>query len=151
MALNKASKVVRTQEGVRSSQSEDSDLESLESELKQMANKILEYRSTLSDQLKSTLLYVLDAQRPLLPHPSYHASTPQGALDQNIYASEGSLAPKDPETAKKVKLLNEKITHNCSTMPVVLKRMKDCIARIEKLDSYNAGVIHPAFKRKKTG
>ncbi|QHO39544.1 hypothetical protein HN51_005742 [Arachis hypogaea] len=151
MAPNKTSEVVDTHEATWSSQTDDLELESLESELKQMAHKILEHRSTLPDQLKSTLLSILDAHRPLFPHPSHHASTPPGALDHNIYQSEGSPAPEDPETAKKVKLLNEKITQNCSTMPVILKRMKDCIARIEKLDSYNAAVIHPAFKAKKTG
>lgn len=74
-----------------------------------------------------------------------------GASEQNISREESSSAPEDPETAKKLKLLNEKITSNCSAMPIVLKRMKDCIAKIDKLESYNAAAIHPAFKRKKTG
>lgn len=45
----------------------DSELEKLESDLKGMAHKILEYRETLPDQIKSTLVSVLDAHRPLLP------------------------------------------------------------------------------------
>ncbi|KAJ1426875.1 hypothetical protein SESBI_10131 [Sesbania bispinosa] len=110
-----------------------------------MTQKILEYRATLPDQLKATLLSVLDAQRPSLPHLN------TGASEQNISRGESSSAPEDPETAKKLKLLNEKISSNCSAMPIVLKRMKDCITKIEKLDSYNVAVIHPAFKRKKTG
>jgi len=64
---------------------------------------------------------------------------------------ETSSAPEDPETAKELKLLKEKISSNCSAMPIVLKRMKDCITRIEKFDSYKDAMIHPAFKRKKTG
>ncbi|RYR15231.1 hypothetical protein Ahy_B04g071955 [Arachis hypogaea] len=76
MAPNKTSEVVDTHEATWSSQTDDLELESLESELKQMAHKILEHRSTLPDQLKSTLLSILDAHRPLYPHPSHHASTP---------------------------------------------------------------------------
>ncbi|XP_061371584.1 uncharacterized protein LOC133314155 [Gastrolobium bilobum] len=139
-----APELVETREAVRSSECEDSELEKLESDLKPMAHKILDYRSTLPDQLKTTLLSVLDAQRPFLPQLN-------STQEQNISGEESSSAPEDPETAKKLKLLNEKISSNCSAMPIVLKRMKDCIAKIEKLDSYNAAIIHPAFKRKKTG
>ncbi|KAG4922408.1 hypothetical protein JHK82_051378 [Glycine max] len=121
---------------------EDSELERLESDLKQMAHRILDYRTKLPDQLNATLRSILDAQRPFLS---------PGTSEQNISREESSSAPEDPETAKKLKLLNEKISSNCSAMPIVLKRMKDCIARIEKFDSYNDSMIHPAFKRKKTG
>ncbi|CAJ1817829.1 unnamed protein product [Sphenostylis stenocarpa] len=119
-----------------------SEVEKLESDLKQMAQKILEYRTTLPDQLSSALRSILDAHRPYLP---------SGASEQNMSREETSSASEDPETAKKLKLLNEKISSNCSVMPIVLKRMKDCIARIEKFDSCNDAMIHPAFKRKKTG
>ncbi|KAK7295041.1 hypothetical protein RJT34_17944 [Clitoria ternatea] len=121
---------------------EDSEVEKLESDLKLMAHKILEYRSTLPDQLNATLRSILDAHRPFLP---------PGASEQNISREETSSAPEDPETAEKIKLLKEKVSSNCAAMPVVLERMKDCISRIEKLDSYNAAIIHPVFKRKKTG
>ncbi|KAJ1408578.1 hypothetical protein SESBI_23357 [Sesbania bispinosa] len=137
-----APEMVETHEAVRSPECEDSDSE-LESDLKEMAQKILEYRATLPDQLKATLLSVLDAQRPSLPQLN------TGASEQNISRGESLSAPEDPETAKKLKLLNEKISSNCSAMPIVLKRMKDCIAKIEKLDSYNAAIIHPAFKRRR--
>lgn len=43
--------------------SED-DLEELESDVKKMAEKILEYRSTIPDQLKATLASVLSSQAP---------------------------------------------------------------------------------------
>ncbi|XP_027352724.1 uncharacterized protein LOC113863366 [Abrus precatorius] len=127
---------------VESHEAEDSEIERLESDLKQMAHKILDYRATLPDQLNATLRSVLDAHRPFLP---------PAALEPNVSREECSSTQEDPETAEKLKLLNEKISSNCSAMPIVLKRMKDCIARIEKLDSYNAAIIHPAFKRKKTG
>lgn len=64
-----APEISKTHETVRSSECEDSDseLEQLECDLKEMAHKILEYRATLPEQFKSTLLSVLDAQRPFLP------------------------------------------------------------------------------------
>ncbi|QCE12269.1 hypothetical protein DEO72_LG10g3511 [Vigna unguiculata] len=132
-----ASEVVETHEAEK-----NSEVVKLESDLKQMAQKILEYRTTLPDQLSSTLHSILDAHRPYFP---------LGASEQNMSREETSSAPEDPETAKKLKLLNEKISSNCSAMPIVLKRMKDCITRIEKFDSYKDATIHPAFKRKKTG
>ncbi|KAK7340227.1 hypothetical protein VNO77_20925 [Canavalia gladiata] len=125
---------------VQTNETEDSELERLESDVKQMAHKILEYRATLPDQLNTTLRSILDAHRPFIPP----------ALEQNVSREESS-STQDPETAEKLKMLNEKISNNCSAMPIVLKRMKDCIARIEKLDSYNAAIIHPAFNRKNTG
>jgi len=65
-----APEISKTHEAFRSSEDEDSDseeLERLESDLKELSHKILEFRSTLPDQLKSTLLSVLQSQRPFLP------------------------------------------------------------------------------------
>ncbi|XP_059457625.1 uncharacterized protein LOC132187352 isoform X2 [Corylus avellana] len=65
-------------------------------------------------------------------------------------SSEGApQAEEDQEMAKKIQLLKDKMSSNASVMPNVLKRMKECISKIDKLDSNN-GIIHPAFKRKKT-
>lgn len=58
-------------------------------------------------------------------------------------------AEEDKEYAEKIQLLKQKLSSNASVMPRVLKRMKDCISRIDKLDSCS-GVIHPAFKRKRS-
>lgn len=141
-----APEISKTHEAFRSSEDSDSEeLERLESDLKEMSHKILEFRSTLPDQLKSTLLSVLESQRPFLRQFN------SGASDQNISREGSSSTAEDPESAEKVKLLKEKISSNCAAMPIVLKRMKDCIAKIEKLDSYNAANIHQGFKRKKTG
>ncbi|KAI9399857.1 hypothetical protein POPTR_002G159100v4 [Populus trichocarpa] len=46
---------------------EAEELEQLETQVKQMAKKILEYRVTLPDQLKTTLALLLSSQRPILP------------------------------------------------------------------------------------
>lgn len=45
---------------------EEEEVQKLEEEVKEMAQKILDYRTTLPDQLKSTLLSVLAAQRPVI-------------------------------------------------------------------------------------
>ncbi|KAI4355060.1 hypothetical protein L6164_003873 [Bauhinia variegata] len=124
------------------------ELEALESDVKQMAQKILKDRETLPDQLKTTLASVLAAQRPLVLEVSDPVPNPD-VTEQDVLSEEKLSTPEDPETAKKVQLLKGKISSNAEAMPLVLKRMKDCIARIEKLDSYNM-IIHPAFKRKRT-
>ncbi|XP_054783835.1 uncharacterized protein LOC129290836 [Prosopis cineraria] len=126
--------------------------EKLEFDVEQMAQEIMERRSTLPEQLKSTLASVLASQRPLVPEFSdigQPEAPKSGASEQDILMRQKLSDVENPETAKKVQLLKQKISSNACVMPVVLKRMKECIARIEKLDSYNV-IIHPAFKRKKT-
>ncbi|KAM7261148.1 hypothetical protein ACFE04_026623 [Oxalis oulophora] len=120
----------------------EEDLEMVESEVKQMAVKILEYRDTLPDQLKTSFTSLLSSQRPLTyPHQDSGepAETSRGA----------AITDKEQKTNEKISLLKAKISSNISAMPVVLKRMKECISRIDKLDSYD-GIIHPAFKKKRT-
>ena len=58
---------------------ESQEVEKLESELKEMSEKILHYRATLPDKLKDTFVSLLTAQRPILPE----ASEPGTSGDQN--------------------------------------------------------------------
>ncbi|KAJ7951136.1 Eukaryotic translation initiation factor 3 subunit C like [Quillaja saponaria] len=157
MALNKTLENLPTHEGIRSSEcgigeSCPDELEVLESEVKQMAEKILEYRESLPDQLKNTFASVLAAHRPLIPdasEPGTSGVRNSDAVEQATSSKVKPAAQEDPEIARKIQLLKDKISSNVSAVPIVLKRMKDCIAKIDKLDSYN-GIIHPAFKRKRT-
>lgn len=48
--------------------------------------------------------------------------------------------------AEKIQLLNRKISSNALLLPIVLKRMKEYMTRIDSLAS-PIGIIHPAFKR----
>lgn len=65
MAVNKT---LGTREDVRTSEEEEEEeLEKLEADVKEMAQKILEYRAALPDQLRTTLASALSAQRPVLP------------------------------------------------------------------------------------
>ncbi|XP_039042579.1 uncharacterized protein LOC120181550 isoform X2 [Hibiscus syriacus] len=118
----------------------EADLEELEADVKKMAEEILEYRSTIPDQLKDTLASVFSSQRPNFPDVG---SEP---------GSSGELNPEETEleqrTKEKIQLLKEKISSNISAMRAILNRMKKCISRMEVLSSGN-GVIHPAFKKRR--
>lgn len=111
----------------------------LEKDVKEMAQKIMKYRASLPDQLLNTLDSTLASQRPVFPDDM--APTPSVAQ----IAEEG---PSDGEMAKKIQLLKQKYSDNASAIPAVLKRMKDCVTKIDNLDSCN-GITHPAFKRMK--
>ncbi|KAB1207469.1 hypothetical protein CJ030_MR7G012487 [Morella rubra] len=138
MALNKN---LRTTEDARNSGSGSEDarnsgsgsedeelekLEKLESNVKEMAHKILEYRSTLPDQLRTTLASVLTAQRPVLP--DWLEPGLSGDAEGQVKSSEGvQQAVEDQEIAEKVQLLKDKISSNISAVPTVLKRMREFV------------------------
>uniref|UniRef100_A0A7N1A8A3 Uncharacterized protein n=1 Tax=Kalanchoe fedtschenkoi TaxID=63787 RepID=A0A7N1A8A3_KALFE len=119
------------------------DVEELESEVNEMARKIMEYRSSLPELLKAGFASLLEARIPVvaLPDKETGASDKDGAL-RNLEAE------IDQETSEKIRLLKQKISSNAAAMPVVLKRMNECIARIEKLDSCKF-TVNPVFKRKR--
>ncbi|GAB4861779.1 hypothetical protein Ancab_037034 [Ancistrocladus abbreviatus] len=131
---------------------QEESLEKLEEEVKEMAEKLAHYRSTFPDQLKSTLASILAAERPELPvlgdgcEPGPSGNPDPGSRDDS---SIGVSASKDHETAEKICLLKDKMSNNATAIPVILKRMNECISRIDKLNSSNE-IIHPAFKRKKS-
>ncbi|XP_011093143.1 uncharacterized protein LOC105173171 [Sesamum indicum] len=139
---------------------EEEEVLKLEEEIEQMAQKALEYRTTLPDQLISTLSSLLAFQRPVLPTylidevaepetrtppaPDSEAGVSQGAAREDM----GLSATDGPEEAEKIQLLKQKISSNASALPVILNRMKQYMARIDKFES-SSGIIHPAFKRKR--
>ncbi|XP_050237733.1 uncharacterized protein LOC126687279 [Mercurialis annua] len=133
---------------------EDKELENLELEAEEMVKKIIEYRASLPDQLKTTFSSILSAQRPVLAHiDSGSDPGPAGeSYDSDLRGqnkSSNSALPTEGEEkiADKVRLLKDKISSNISAMPIVLKRMRESVSKIDNLDSDN-GIIHPAFKRK---
>lgn len=64
-------------------------------------------------------------------------------------STEVEASNDEQQNSDKVQLLRDKISSNITAMPKVIKRMNDCISRIEKLVSSEV-TIHPAFKRTKT-
>lgn len=62
---------------------ENYEVKNLEAEVNQMAEKILQYRSTLPDQLKTTLASILAAQRPVVLTRFDDGSEPCPSSDPN--------------------------------------------------------------------
>ncbi|KAG8477423.1 hypothetical protein CXB51_030377 [Gossypium anomalum] len=123
----------------------EEDLEELESDVKKMAEKILEYRSAIPDQLKTTLASVLSSQAP-----DFSGIDEAGSSGERNPDSEDRELDTEKRMKEKIQLLKEKISSNISAMPVLVNRMKECISRIEELDSGDS-VIHPAFKKRISG
>ncbi|KAL0379526.1 UNVERIFIED_CONTAM: hypothetical protein Sangu_0016900 [Sesamum angustifolium] len=146
----------------------------LEAEVQQMAEKLLEYRATLPDQLHSTLSSLLASQRPF-HWPVYPLKSPDpkpgrlpgrmpklelpkvysllvGLLLLNLHvllkAFLAFVGLERTVEVEKIQLLKQKMSDNALTLPVVLKRMEVYMGKIEELASSD-GVIHPAFKRKR--
>lgn len=69
------------------------------------------------------------------------------------YANAGHIASDEDalgdQTFQKITLLRDKISRNVAALPIVLKRLRECMSNIDKLDSQNT-FIHPAIKRKRT-
>ncbi|KAI7737811.1 hypothetical protein M8C21_005499 [Ambrosia artemisiifolia] len=120
------------------------ELQKLEEDVKLMAQKIADCRQTLPDQLKDTLSSILSAQRPLNLTSLDDGSDP-GPSDVRTH-----LHSEDVEHTEKVQMIKQKIANNASAMPLLVKRMKDCISRVDQLDSFKQDMIHPAFTRKRS-
>ncbi|KAF3441344.1 hypothetical protein FNV43_RR15258 [Rhamnella rubrinervis] len=153
MTSNESQQGLETQIEIRGSEIEfqeadPEELEKLEMEVKEMAQKILQYRATLPDQLKDTLASVLAAHRPVFPEGSEPGTSGDPKPGQVPYDNGTFLEDGDHATSEKIQLLKAKLSDNASAMPIVLKRMQECISQIDKLDSKNR-IIHPAFKGKR--
>ncbi|KAL6323145.1 hypothetical protein AAG906_027419 [Vitis piasezkii] len=142
--------------------SDAEELEELEADVKEMAQKVRHYRTTLPDQLKATFTSILSSQRPpFLEFVSGSEPEASGEPKPGQFRGFGSppfsfslfsfpwgggedyggrtkrvlLAQGDHETSRKYDFL--------------LKRLNECMSMVDKLDSYN-GIMHPAFKRRRT-
>ncbi|KAF3627420.1 putative protein, chloroplastic-like [Capsicum annuum] len=130
----------------------EEEIQKLEQQVNQMADKILDYRYTIPGQLKTTLDSILAAQRPVYDTRQGPESQPGCSNYPSTSDVEGcgaSLAGEVQKEAEKAQLLKQKITSNASALPIVLNRMKEGMARIDKLQS-SKKVIHSAFKRGRT-
>ncbi|XP_010544384.1 PREDICTED: uncharacterized protein LOC104817023 isoform X1 [Tarenaya hassleriana] len=123
----------------------EEDLEKLESEVLQMAQKISDYRKTLPDQLRNTLSSVLSSQQPIFPN--VESASDLGPSRLTIPELEDPA--EEQRCSEKLIELKERISRNIATIPTVIERMRVCIDRIDKLDSVD-GAIHPAFRRRRT-
>ncbi|KAK4746478.1 hypothetical protein SAY87_012790 [Trapa incisa] len=133
----------------------EEDLEQLELEVKNMAEKILHYRSTLPEKLKNAFALVASAHRPEFPQidsgsePSASVAPHRGLCRDSDLVANSSVSKRDIDTAKKIGLLKEKTMKNIAALPIILNRMKECISTIDNLDSHPSS-IHPAFRKGRT-
>ncbi|XP_010907897.2 uncharacterized protein [Elaeis guineensis] len=123
-----------------------------------MARRILNFRRTIPEGLVEAFSSRLVAQRPLLPPQLGASSSPSQALvgadsGADVRAeselNEGTcLAEADRAMLEKFHIFKAKTASNVAAMPIILKRLNECIARIDKLDQYNVN-IHSVFRRKR--
>ncbi|XP_072989357.1 uncharacterized protein [Typha latifolia] len=133
----------------------------LEREVSEMGRRILEYRRTIPDRLLEGLSASLVSQRPHLPPQVVGVSSlldrsaqagVSGDLVAEAWEQSGqndgaSLAEPDQRMLEKLDTFRAKTASNIAAMPIILKRMNECIAKIEKLEQCNIK-IHPVFTRK---
>ncbi|ONK71854.1 uncharacterized protein A4U43_C04F13070 [Asparagus officinalis] len=143
---------------------DERDLEELEREVKEMAEKILECRRTMPGRIFEALSSHLVAQRPLIPDLGFTSSSssisgrdteagtsrgPSRELRENDELIQGaSLVEADAGMLEKLQTFRDKTASNVAQLPVILKRMNECIARLDRIDKYDVN-LHSAFKRKR--
>ncbi|KAK4769795.1 hypothetical protein SAY87_030327 [Trapa incisa] len=133
----------------------EEDLEQLELEVQNMAEKILHYRSTLSEQLKNAFAVLASAHRPEFPQvdsgsePRPSGAPRQGPSRDSELVSNSPVSESYIDTAKKIELLKEKTMKNIAALHGLLKRLKGCVSAIDNLDSHPS-IIHPAFRKDRT-
>ncbi|KAL9285225.1 hypothetical protein AtEden1_Chr4g0272121 [Arabidopsis thaliana] len=126
---------------------DEGDLEKLESDVKQMAKKISEYRQTLPDHLRNTLDSALSSHIPVFPNID-SGSDPLPSLCLTIAEAQVPGVLEEQDSEEKWIQLKERMSRNAANIPKVVKRMRECIESIDKLDSLEV-TIHPAFKRQR--
>ncbi|CAH8273630.1 unnamed protein product [Arabidopsis lyrata] len=128
---------------------DEGDLEKLESDVKQMAKKISEYRQTLPDHLRNTLDSALSSHIPVFPNiDSGSDPLPSPCLTIAEAQVPVVLGTEEQDSGEKWIQLKERMSRNAANIPKVVKRMRECIESIDKLDSLDI-TIHPAFRRRR--
>ncbi|KAI4372349.1 hypothetical protein MLD38_010591 [Melastoma candidum] len=123
------------------------EVEKLEADVAELADRIIRYRRTVPEQLK-------EAFSSLTSSESWDFSSPSEAGDGANASVGGEMTglgtsshySRDDEAIKeKLELLKRKTLANASAMEPLLKRMRDCISRIGSLNS-SEDSVHPVFK-----
>ncbi|KAJ0250029.1 Uncharacterized protein HA466_0142400 [Hirschfeldia incana] len=120
---------------------EEGELEKLETEVKEMAKKISEYRKTLPDNIRNTLDSALSStDTGSDPLPSSSSSSQRLAIPPGT---------EEQECEQKMLQLKEILSRNAENISKVVKRARECTEAIQKLDSLDRRTIHPAFTRRR--
>ncbi|KAF3340252.1 hypothetical protein FCM35_KLT16023 [Carex littledalei] len=124
-------------------QREEMEIEKLQSELNKIARRVIDYRKTVPDLLAKALRSKLAAQRPIDP-PMVEVTTSSAEVH---LTKEGLLPEVDEKIKEKLRIFREKSEKNMAAIPDKLKRLKDCIEKIDNIRQINVNV-HPVFKMK---
>ncbi|KAK9742970.1 hypothetical protein RND81_03G208500 [Saponaria officinalis] len=135
-----------TRSTTMSEEEEDEEEKLVVEEVTKMADIVMEYRSTLPHHLNSTLSSLFVSLRSSLSLSS-DLDFFLGEESCSGNSNRESAAANGETTTADVKLINEKICCNISALPKVLKRMNECISRIDRFVSPDE-IVHPTFKRK---
>lgn len=123
------------------------ELEKLEREVREMAKKISEYRNTLPDHLSNTL-DIASGSDPM-PSSSERLAIPPETQAAPLTRLVGS---EEEECEEKMVQLKDIVSRNAENISKAVKRVRECVERIHRLDSLDKGTrrtIHPAFTRRR--
>ncbi|WOL07170.1 hypothetical protein Cni_G15908 [Canna indica] len=126
---------------------EEQQIQELEREVREMGRRILDARRTIPDRLLQTLSSRLLAGRPILP-PQTLTDIVRGEMPAPSHESHEKSLPTgaDQRMNEKLLVLRAKAESNISAIPLILKRINDCILRIEELENCDVNV-HSVFNR----
>ncbi|XP_078163493.1 uncharacterized protein LOC144558526 [Carex rostrata] len=128
---------------------EEMEMEKLQSELKEIARRVIDYRKTVPDLLAQALSSKLAAHRPI--HPPMPSSAVFFAevdlTKEEEEEEEEAKVEVDDKIKDKLRLFREKSEKNMAAIPHKLKRLKECIHKIDNIRQINVNV-HPVFKMK---
>lgn len=82
---------------------------------------------------------------------SHYYNNPSAIAESQVHVvsrSGAHLGTEDQESRDRYVQFKETVCGNVNTMPLVVKRMRECKESIDKSNSLN-GTIHPAFTRRK--
>lgn len=135
----------------------DAELEKLEAEVEELADRLFKLRKTrpslfmdkLEALLVSTRPAILDPQVSSAQFQSEDKSTfPEESLQKRLGISKLLTAEEEEQdTTMQIVLLKSRIAANAASMPALLERMKVCIEKINKLDQYNDNIDYVFTKK----
>ncbi|CAH8371335.1 unnamed protein product [Eruca vesicaria subsp. sativa] len=123
---------------------DEGELEKLESEVTEMAQKVSEYRKTLPEHLRNTLDSALSSSSHTFPNIA-SGSDPQLPSSSNRLTI--SAGTEEQECEQKMIQLKEIMSRNAQNIPKVVKRVREFTHKLDSLDGRRT--IHPAFTRRR--